>query len=152
MIAIADGLPTSLEASGPKGRAALSGRYGLDPDLMALDLACIAYKVCRDEGWPLARVDVVELQYRAFLQIIRDAEPGFSAAPTGAIDTFWHHHILDTEKYFRDCDQLFGRYLHHFPYSGIFDGEDAENQADRRTEMNFRLSTLLANITSTMET
>ena len=39
--------------------------------------------------------------------------------PTGPIDEFWHAHILDTEAYARDCNELFGEYLHHFPYFGM---------------------------------
>jgi hypothetical protein len=31
-------------------------------------------------------------------------------------DLFWHLHILDTNRYAKDCDVLFGHYLHHNPY------------------------------------
>ena len=115
----------------------------IDRDIATFDLECIAYKVCRDEGWTLEQVDRVEIQYRAFLQAIRDGGPGFSAAPTGPIDTFWHHHILDTQKYFQDCERMFGRYIHHFPYSGIFDGEDEAKQSERRRATTARLRNIL---------
>ncbi len=115
----------------------------MDRDIAQLDLEPVAYKVCRDEGYTLEQVDAAVLAYRAFLQIIRDAEPGFSAAPTRAIDTVWHHHILDTQKYHQDCDALFGRYVHHFPYSGIFGGEDAALQEQRHRETARRLSIIV---------
>ena len=31
----------------------------------------------------------------------------------------WHYHILDTSKYMSDCQNIFGNYLHHFPYLGM---------------------------------
>jgi hypothetical protein len=112
----------------------------ISPKVAALNLEAIAYKVCRDEGVDLLEVERMEAGYRAFLQIALDAEPGFSPAPTRAIDIFWHHHILDTQKYHADCEAVFGFYLHHFPYSGIFPGEDADAQAARRLETDRRLA------------
>ena len=115
----------------------------IDQDIMELDLDPIAYKVCRDEGWPLHDVDTAVLEYRAFLQVVRDAEPDFFAAPTRAIDIVWHHHILDTQKYFADTEMLFGRYLHHYPYSGVFGDNDAEQQSARGDETRIRMSRVL---------
>lgn len=37
--------------------------------------------------------------------------------PTREIDEFWHNHILYTQNYFRDCQHIFGHYLHHQPAS-----------------------------------
>ena len=39
--------------------------------------------------------------------------------PTLTIDEFWHAHILDTRAYMADCKALFGKYMHHYPYSGL---------------------------------
>jgi hypothetical protein len=103
----------------------------IDDDIASLDLACIAYKACRDEGWPLEKVDRIEREYRAFLQLIRENRGRELLGPTRDIDLFWHHHILDTQKYIADCDQLFGAYIHHYPYSGIFGGEDLDKQKNR---------------------
>lgn len=99
--------------------------------IAGLDLEPVAYKVCRDEGWPVEQVDRVEHEYRQFLQLILDAGKDDRIAPTRAIDIFWHHHILDTAKYFADCDTVFGTYLHHYPYSGIFGDDDHARQSDR---------------------
>lgn len=38
---------------------------------------------------------------------------------------FWHYHILDTRAYHKDCDTVFGHYLHHFPYFGMRGEHDA---------------------------
>ncbi|NJL09636.1 MAG: hypothetical protein HC908_03855, partial [Calothrix sp. SM1_7_51] len=39
--------------------------------------------------------------------------------PNKAVDQFWHQHILDTEKYYQDCQEVFGYFMHHFPYFGM---------------------------------
>jgi hypothetical protein len=54
------------------------------------------------------------------------------------VDKFWHGHILDTLKYAEDCDVIFGRFLHHFPYFGMRGAEDAANLA-RAGEVTQRL-------------
>jgi hypothetical protein len=100
----------------------------LDPDIAALDLDCIVYKLVRSSGWSLASADRSAARYRAFLQIVRSRPAGFTPAPRRDVDGVWHEHILDTEKYFEDCATLFGRYIHHFPYAGMFGDEDAESQ------------------------
>jgi hypothetical protein len=46
-------------------------------------------------------------------------------APSKDVDAFWHGHILDTMKYAEDCDQVFGYFLHHFPYFGMRGADDA---------------------------
>lgn len=88
----------------------------IDPDIAALDLDPIGYKLRLDEHWSLQEIDQGILNYRVFLQAHR--QDGGSLVPTKEIDTVWHHHILDTEKYISDCHQLFGRYVHHYPYAG----------------------------------
>ncbi|MBN8885171.1 MAG: glycine-rich domain-containing protein-like [Rudaea sp.] len=103
----------------------------IDDDILYLDLECVAYKACRDENWSIAKVDETEREYRAFLQLVRSFPNKSDIAPTRDVDRLWHHHILDTEKYAADCQRLFGVFLHHYPYSGIFSEQDAETQRDR---------------------
>lgn len=103
----------------------------LDQDIAELNLEAVAYKVVADEWWTIERVDRVCMEYRAFLQAIRDCPPDASIAPTREVDIFWHAHILDTRKYIEDCAQLFGGYVHHYPYSGVFGDEDAKRQSQR---------------------
>jgi len=56
--------------------------------------------------------------------------------PSKEVDAFWHAHILDTMKYAEDCEEIFGYFLHHFPYLGLRGGEDAarQEQADQETQ------------------
>lgn len=79
-------------------------------------------------GWPEQETDDAIERYRAFLKDVyasrrqRDAAGGGEAeagmqelAPDPVTDIVWHTHILFTEKYHRDCDALFGEYIHHRP-------------------------------------
>jgi hypothetical protein len=50
--------------------------------------------------------------------------PHEQTAPLFDVDIFWHYHILDTMKYAADCEQVFGYFLHHFPYIGLRGEED----------------------------
>lgn len=86
-----------------------------------LDLAPIKMKLMHvesGEGWSALRADAVEMEYRRFLFLMKKY-PDAQASPTVDVDTFWHYHILDTLKYARDCNALFGYFLHHYPYVGI---------------------------------
>jgi hypothetical protein len=68
-------------------------------------------------AWSQERADAVETEYRRFLCLLK-AFPDLEMAPLEDVDTFWHYHILDTMKYARDCEQVFGYFLHHSPYLG----------------------------------
>lgn len=95
--------------------------------IAALDLEPIKVKLIHEEsgeGWTLARANAVEFEYRRFLYLMQQY-PHEQTAPLVDVDTFWHYHILDTLKYAADCDAVFGRFLHHFPYIGLR-GEDDE--------------------------
>lgn len=89
----------------------------------ALDFTALKGKLATDHGWTPETCDEIEGLYRRFLAL-NMRYPGERICPTGPIDTFWHAHILDTEAYARDCEALFGRFLHHFPYFGLRGPED----------------------------
>ena len=91
-----------------------------------LDLTPIKMKLMHvesGEGWSATRANAVETEYRRFLFLMKKY-PDAGASPTVDVDTFWHYHILDTMKYARDCEQVFGYFLHHYPYVGIGEGSD----------------------------
>ena len=84
----------------------------------SLDFSMLKRKLGEEKGWSLEYQSEVEDLYRRFLAlniVYRDQK----ICPTGPIDDFWHAHILDTRAYERDCQDLFGEYLHHFPYFGM---------------------------------
>jgi hypothetical protein len=98
--------------------------------IAALDLNPIKVKLMHKEsgeGWLLERANAIETEYRRFLYLM-NAYPDAQVAPTVDVDTFWHYHILDTMKYARDCEQTFGRFLHHYPYLGMEGEDDVEMQ------------------------
>jgi hypothetical protein len=91
----------------------------------ALDLDPIKVKLMHvesGEGWSLEKANAVEREYRRFLYLMK-MYPNEQTAPLMDVDTFWHYHILDTQKYAVDCQAVFGYFLHHFPYIGLR-GED----------------------------
>jgi hypothetical protein len=98
----------------------------------ALDLEPIKFKLMAKDGddkWSQEQADLNEKGYRQFLILIAKY-PGESIAPSKDVDKFWHGHILDTMKYAEDCHNVFGFFLHHFPYLGMRDEEDVEERID----------------------
>lgn len=92
-----------------------------------LDLDPIKVKLMHKEsgeGWTLEKANAVAFEYRRFLYLMKKF-PTEHSAPLVDVDTFWHYHILDTMKYEKDCQAVFGYFLHHFPYVGLR-GEDDE--------------------------
>jgi hypothetical protein len=83
-----------------------------------LDFTMLKQKLVEERGWTLEFCEEVQALYVRFLALnIR--YPERKICPTGPIDEFWHAHILDTRAYAQDCELLFGRFLHHFPYFGL---------------------------------
>jgi hypothetical protein len=103
--------------------------------ISAMDLGPIKFKLMdKKEGQGLTRpeVDRLELEYRRFLTLVAKF-PDEMIAPDTDVDRFWHGHILDTMKYADDCRQVFGYFLHHFPYFGMRGNDDAANLANAAT-------------------
>ena len=94
-----------------------------------LDLEPIKFSLTqREDGpnWSLNKAETLEVWYRRFLYLSSIYNEKV-LVPSKDIDMFWHTHILDTQKYMLDCENLFGRYIHHFPYFGMR-GEKDRNQ------------------------
>ncbi|OOF04196.1 hypothetical protein BZG79_14150 [Salinivibrio sp. MA427] len=92
----------------------------------ALDFSMLNRKFVEEYGWTVEFCREVEDLYRKFLAL-NMRYPEKKICPTGPIDEFWHAHILDTRAYARDCEILFGEFLHHFPYFGMRGPEDRAN-------------------------
>lgn len=103
----------------------------------AMDLDPIKFKLMdadEGQGWSREQVDRIEIAYRRFLTLLVKY-PESTIAPSKEVDKFWHGHILDTMKYADDCQQVFGYFLHHFPYFGMRDSEDATALQEAGQEM-----------------
>ncbi|HWA39544.1 MAG TPA: hypothetical protein VG873_16945 [Burkholderiales bacterium] len=100
--------------------------------IQTLDLEPIKFKLMdadEGEGWSRETVDRLEVEYKRFLTLLVKY-PDTVIAPSKEVDAFWHGHILDTMKYAEDCENVFGYFLHHFPYFGMRDANDAAAQAE----------------------
>lgn len=98
--------------------------------LHKLDLSKIRAKVQRENGWTAKQAKEAEKWYRRFLEAILRFPKRAKFVPNAPIDEFWHCHIMDTRAYARDCEHVFGRFVHHNPYFGVRGKKDLEaNQA-----------------------
>ncbi len=88
--------------------------------LEQLDLTYIAQAMCAEHyplpRWTMDNATACLQLYKNFLLLTKKHWPQ-SLVPTRQIDEFWHNHILYTQNYFNDCQQIFGHYLHHLPAS-----------------------------------
>lgn len=85
-----------------------------------LDLERFVGKLQRDHvlffpNETIARSAISE--YRRLLYLIQK-HPDLPIVPSKLVDLVWHEHILDTQQYKKDCQSLFGRYIHHAPSFG----------------------------------
>lgn len=80
-------------------------------------------------GWSQEQANEAEAEYKRFLALKR-TYPEKDIVPHRDVDLFWHQHILDTEKYANDCEEIFGYFLHHFPYFGMNGPQDEQNLMD----------------------
>lgn len=109
------------------------------PKIDDLDLNQIIVKSMHKNsgyGWEQELAEEVAVMYRAFLFLCK-TYPEETIVPIKEVDEFWHLHILDTQKYHKDCQNIFGYYLHHFPYAGL-----AGTSVSRHEEEKFILRTL----------
>ena len=96
--------------------------------LAHLDLQPIAYRLIHsnEDKWNIQQTKQAISCYRMFLLLVY-LYPNCQLVPNQEIDRVWHYHILDTMKYAEDCEMLFGKFIHHFPYFGERGKIDREN-------------------------
>ena len=104
------------------------------PEIEELDFEKIKYKLSlkkSDDGleWSKEKIEIAENEYKKYLTLIKLFYPK-SIVPSKIMDEFWHMHILDTKSYRQDCEKIFGRFIDHFPYFGIYGNEDRANLLD----------------------
>lgn len=97
-----------------------------------LNLGPMIWKITNPEtegsievDWNEDQAIKVSEEYRKFLALSL-AQEGRITTPCRNVDVIWHHHILDTEKYYEDMTNIFGRIVHHFPYLGVRGSEDRQ--------------------------
>jgi len=96
-----------------------------DEEIRQLNLDSIIVKSIIELKWDIRNVLMHYMFYKQFLYLCK-TNPNIPIVPTKSLDEFWHLHILDTVKYAEDCYKVFGGMLHHFPYFGMRDKQDAK--------------------------
>lgn len=103
----------------------------------SLDFTKIKAKLMKEHKWTQQQADIAEKWYKRFL-VLRFLHPGKPLVPTMMIDEVWHAHILDTRRYAEDCQNMFGRFMHHAPnYGGEKDLSVSENETNKLFLMEF---------------
>ncbi|RTE65353.1 hypothetical protein EH243_13025 [Amphritea opalescens] len=77
------------------------------------------------EQWNRLRAEKAVLDYQRYMAVTK-ALGGIQLVPNADIDEIWHMHILDTRAYMKDCEALFGEFLHHYPYFGMLSEENQQ--------------------------
>lgn len=102
--------------------------YGIPPEIIDLNFERIKHKISLKEslGWSFDKIAHAEREYKRYLTLIK-ANIDKRIVPSKLMDEFWHMHILDTKAYREDCHKVFGRFIDHYPYFGIYGQEDHKN-------------------------
>ena|SRR6218665_1030994 len=101
---------------------------GIAPAIAKIDLEMVKMKLREKEegeGWSYEQCDSAEIEYKRYLHLCLVFGKGI--VPNKIMDKFWHYHILDTRAYHKDCEIVFGHYLHHFPYFGMRGDQDRQD-------------------------
>lgn len=83
--------------------------------LNSLDLTNVVASVQEELGLSSEDAQRAEELYRQYLTLCHKY-PQMSVVPPKLADKVWHQHIMDTQKYAADCEQLFGQFIHHHPH------------------------------------
>ncbi len=99
----------------------------LSIEIQSLDLNRIKWKLMdSNEDWTQELCDFAEVEYKKYLTLVK-LFPEQDIVPNKIMDKFWHQHILDTKAYAEDCNKIFGYFVHHYPYFGMYGEKDKEN-------------------------
>ena len=112
---------------------------GVDPRVARINLESVKAILRIEKRWSKARTVQAELEYKRMLTLLL-WNPGLPhpIVPTRLVDEIWHRHILDTRAYHQDMQELFGEYLHHFPYLG-FQNEESLRLKNEAFELSCQL-------------
>ena len=101
--------------------------------IQALDLESVKVRAMDPElgeGWTREYADSIEAAYKNYLtMLVKFQDDAEDILLSEDVDEFWHTHILQTSKYARDCQTLFGQFLHHEPHVGEVTAADHAKRA-----------------------
>jgi hypothetical protein len=102
----------------------------------SIDFSMIIFKITRPDPnisriWTEESANIVVQYYKNYLWLLRKYSEAYHILPPSIeIDEIWHHHILDTYKYYNDCLNIYGQFLHHYPYFGMRGEQDSTDLAN----------------------
>ena len=96
-----------------------------------IDLSPINEKLQHENPvrWTDEALAQAETNYRRYLAL-NLLYPSETLSVNKDLDDYWHQHILDTRKYAADCETVFGYFLHHYPYFGMQDGQEQQQNME----------------------
>lgn len=99
-----------------------------DEKVATLNFEKLKWKLTKssESTWNEGLCNFAETEYRKLLSL-KKWYPKLSFVPSKLVDKFWHEHILDTQSYAEDCQKVFGYFIHHYPYFGIYGDKDQKN-------------------------
>lgn len=89
-------------------------------------------KLLESKKWSNVKADRAVSDYKKYMALMK-AMNGYQLVPNEEIDEIWHMHILDTRQYMKDCNELFGEYIHHYPYFGMLSEENKTQWLETQT-------------------
>ncbi len=93
-----------------------------------MDLEMVKMKLQEEDeglGWSKEQCESAEIEYKRYWNLC--TEHGKGIVPNKIMDSMWHYHILDTRAYHKDCEDIYGGYMHHYPYFGMRGDQDAKD-------------------------
>lgn len=95
--------------------AQLPAEKGRKLSALALwDLSSVRRRVQGRKRWTAKRAREIEDEYKKFIALVV-INPKRLYGMAGAVDEFWHEHIMHTKDYFRMCQAIGAGYIHHSP-------------------------------------
>ena len=82
-------------------------------ELPVCDLTKVMARVTKDNSWDEETAKFAEQEYRRFMVLCKETDGG--VCPPKIVDEVWHTHILFTQRYQTDCEEYYGKFIHHIP-------------------------------------
>ena len=119
---------TQIKLANKSTNASVEIPTNLALEVKALDFSKLQWKLTQsaEATWNEAEFKQALVEYCKYLSL-KKWHPDIDLVPSKLVDKVWHEHILDTHAYQQDCQNVFGYFLHHYPYFGIYDEVDQQN-------------------------
>ena len=99
---------------------------------LSFPMSEVVQRYAKEQRLPLSVAEEHSIELKRYLALCA-LHPDTSYGMRGPIDEFWHTFIVFTERYAAFCDQIAGRFLHHFPNVPEDEDEHAAEEASSRS-------------------